>query len=99
MAEASYTPRLKSEYEDSIRGIMTEQFNYQNRHQVPRLEKIVLNMGVGEATADSKKPTVAAEDLAPDHRPKAGRHPRPQLHRRLQGPRRNADRRQGHAAS
>ncbi|MCP1200690.1 50S ribosomal protein L5 [Notoacmeibacter sp. MSK16QG-6] len=64
MAEANYTPRLKSQYDDSIRGLMTEQFGYSNSHQVPRLEKIVLNMGVGEATADSKKPSVAAEDLA-----------------------------------
>ncbi|RLQ87815.1 50S ribosomal protein L5 [Notoacmeibacter ruber] len=64
MAEANYAPRLKSQYDDTIRGLMTEQFGYKNQHEVPRLEKIVLNMGVGEATADSKKPSIAADDLA-----------------------------------
>ena len=46
------------------RKALQEQFGYENDMQVPRLDKIVLNMGVGEATADSKKPSVAAEDLA-----------------------------------
>ncbi|GAB5507573.1 MAG: 50S ribosomal protein L5 [Rhizobiaceae bacterium] len=64
MAEAKYEPRLKKLYRDSIRGAMQEQFSYANGMQVPRLDKIVINMGVGEATADSKKPSVAAEDLA-----------------------------------
>jgi large subunit ribosomal protein L5 len=59
-----YTPRLKKVYEETIRPALREQFKYKNEMQIPRLEKIVLNMGVGEATADSKKPTVAAEDLA-----------------------------------
>jgi large subunit ribosomal protein L5 len=43
---------------------MTEKFGYKNVMEVPRIDKIVLNMGVGEATGDSKKPAVAAEDLA-----------------------------------
>jgi len=64
MANAQYQPRLKSVYKDTIRGAMLEQFKYANEMEVPRLDKIVLNMGVGEATADSKKPTVAAEDLS-----------------------------------
>lgn len=63
-AEAGNKPRLKKVYEDKIRAALQEQFNYGNVMQVPRLEKIVLNMGVGEATGDSKKPSVAAEDLA-----------------------------------
>jgi large subunit ribosomal protein L5 len=64
MAEQQYTPRLKSLYLDTIRASMQEQFSYSNEMQIPRLDKVVINMGVGEATADSKKPAVAAEDLA-----------------------------------
>ncbi len=65
MAEKKkYEPRLKSLYNGTIRNAMTEQFGYANPMMVPRLDKIVINMGIGEATADSKKPTVAAEDLA-----------------------------------
>ncbi len=62
-AAGTYEPRLKTVYNETIRKAMQEQFNYDNEMRVPRLDKIVLNMGVGEATADSKKPTVAAEDL------------------------------------
>ncbi|MEX0838044.1 MAG: 50S ribosomal protein L5 [Parvibaculum sp.] len=63
MAEAQYIPRLKTQYLDSIRPELTEQFKYKNMLQVPRLDKIVLNMGVGEAVADSKKIKSAFEDL------------------------------------
>jgi large subunit ribosomal protein L5 len=58
------TPRLKKVYHETIRKALREQFNYDNEMQVPRLDKIVINMGVGESTGDSKKPSVAAEDLA-----------------------------------
>jgi large subunit ribosomal protein L5 len=61
---ASYTPRLKAVYQSEIRKQLLEQFNYSNGMQVPRLDKVVINMGVGEATGDSKKPSIAAEDLA-----------------------------------
>jgi large subunit ribosomal protein L5 len=65
MAEAAtYTPRLKAVYNSEIRAKLLEEFKYFNEMQVPRLDKVVINMGVGEATGDSKKPTVAAEDLA-----------------------------------
>jgi len=64
MAEAKYEPRLKQEYITRIRQAMQEKFSYANEMQIPRLDKIVINMGVGEATADSKKPTIAAADLA-----------------------------------
>ena len=63
MAKAQYQPRLKKQYEEKIRKALLEQFKYENEMQVPRLDKIVINMGVGEATGDSKKPSVAAEDL------------------------------------
>lgn len=63
MAEASYIPRLKTQYLETIRPALQERLKYQNRIQVPQLEKIVLNMGVGEAVADSKKIKSAFEDL------------------------------------
>lgn len=64
MADTKYEPRLKTLYREKIRQDLVEEFGYSNDHMVPRLDKIVVNMGVGEATADSKKPTVAAEDLS-----------------------------------
>jgi large subunit ribosomal protein L5 len=64
MAKAEYQPRLKAVYNETIRKALRDEFKYDNEMQVPRIDKIVINMGVGEATADSKKPSVAAEDLA-----------------------------------
>ena len=46
----NYTPRLKSDYEERIVPAMIERFGYKNRLEVPRLDKIVINMGVGDAT-------------------------------------------------
>ena len=60
---ADYTPRMKDRYTKEIRAKLKEEFKYTNEMQIPRLEKIVLNMGVGEATADSKKLTSAIEAL------------------------------------
>jgi len=59
-----YKPRLKEHYEKVVREQLTKKFEYENVMQVPRLEKIVLNMGVGEAVADRKKVESAAGDLA-----------------------------------
>jgi large subunit ribosomal protein L5 len=59
-----YTPRLKKHYDEVVRPKLMEEFGYKNPMQVPTIEKIVLNMGVGESTADSKKASVAAADLA-----------------------------------
>lgn len=65
MAEvANYTPRLRKHYDDVVRPALIEQFGYKNKLQVPTIEKVVLNMGVGEATADRKKVDNAAADLA-----------------------------------
>ncbi|HZP20048.1 MAG TPA: 50S ribosomal protein L5 [Bauldia sp.] len=64
MAEASYEPRLKVHYRDKVRPELTKQFGYKNAMEVPRIDKIVLNMGVGEAVNDSKKVTSALGDLA-----------------------------------
>jgi large subunit ribosomal protein L5 len=60
---ANYAPRLKGEYEDRIVKAMTEKFGYKNRLEVPRLDKIVINMGVGEATQDKKKVETAAAEM------------------------------------
>ncbi|MCW5732450.1 MAG: 50S ribosomal protein L5 [Alphaproteobacteria bacterium] len=55
--------RLKDHYEKVVRPALVEQFKYKNALQVPRLDKIVINMGVGEGTGDSKKITAAVSDL------------------------------------
>jgi large subunit ribosomal protein L5 len=55
--------RLKKQYDDKVRADLTKEFGYKNPMQVPRLEKIVINMGVGEAVNDSKKIQAAAEEL------------------------------------
>jgi large subunit ribosomal protein L5 len=60
----NYEPRLKTFYRDTVIPAMKEQFGYKNVMEIPRIEKIVLNMGVGESTGDSKKATIAAADLA-----------------------------------
>ena len=60
---ADYTPRLKADYEERIVKAMTEKFGYKNRLEVPRLDKIVINMGVGEATQDKKKVETAAAEM------------------------------------
>ena len=57
-------PRLKGVYEKVIRGKLTEQFGYKNVMQVPTIDKVVINMGIGEAVADRKKVESAAGDLA-----------------------------------
>jgi large subunit ribosomal protein L5 len=58
-----YTPRLKSDYEERIVPAMIERFGYKNKLEVPRLEKIVINMGVGEATQDKKRVETAAAEM------------------------------------
>ncbi len=63
MANASSEPRLKKLYAEKVRAEMQEKFGYKNSMQMPKVDKIVINMGVGESTADSKKASVAAEDL------------------------------------
>ena len=61
--EEKVTPRLRTEFDAKIRKQMTEKFGYKNPMQVPKLEKIVLNMGIGEAVNDRKKVEQAAEAL------------------------------------
>jgi large subunit ribosomal protein L5 len=63
MAEAAYIPRLRTQYEESIRAELTKQFGYKNVMELPKLDKIVLNMGVGEAVNDTKKVKTAAGEM------------------------------------
>jgi len=58
------TARLYERYKTTVRPDLQKQFGYSNPHQIPGLVKIVLNMGVGEATADKKKIDAAAADMA-----------------------------------
>lgn len=63
IVEKGYKPRLQKDYETRVRKALAEKLGYKNLHQVPALDKIVLNMGVGESTQDSRKASLAAEDL------------------------------------
>ena len=64
MAEKNaYTPRMKTLFEEQIRPKLMQELGYSNPFAVPTLAKVVLNMGIGEAVADSKKATAAANDL------------------------------------
>jgi large subunit ribosomal protein L5 len=63
MSEAAYEPRMKARYRDAVRPAMREAFKYTNEMQIPKLDKIVINMGVGEAVQDSKKLKSAMDAL------------------------------------
>jgi len=64
MAEVAYTPRLRALYDEVVKGKLVEQFGYKNPLQVPRLDKVVINMGIGEGVNDRKKVEAAANDLS-----------------------------------
>ena len=64
VAPKDYLPRLRKHYDEVVRPAMIAEFGYKNALEVPTIEKIVLNMGVGDAVNDTKKVTVAAADLA-----------------------------------
>ena len=64
MSDKTYTPRLKQHYQTVLKPELAKTFGYGNTMQVPRLDKVVLNMGVGEGINDSKKVTAAAADLS-----------------------------------
>jgi large subunit ribosomal protein L5 len=63
MADAKYVARMRADFDERIVPAMIERFGYKNRMEVPRLEKIVINMGVGEATQDKKKVETAAQEM------------------------------------
>jgi large subunit ribosomal protein L5 len=62
--EAKAQPRLRQRYEDKIRKALQEKYGFKNNMQIPKLDKIVINMGVAEATTDRKAVESAADDLA-----------------------------------
>ena len=62
--EERVTPRLRTHFDEVVRKKLTEEFSYKNRMQVPVIEKIVINMGIGEGVNDRKKVETAANDLA-----------------------------------
>ncbi|WP_295442666.1 50S ribosomal protein L5 [Sphingorhabdus sp. EL138] len=63
MADTKYTPRMKKLYDDAVVKGLTEKFGYTNRFAVPKIEKITLNMGVGEGSQDKKKVTIALAEM------------------------------------
>ena len=63
MADIKYTPRMKQRYDDMVVKGLTEKFGYTNRFAVPKIEKITLNMGVGEGSQDKKKVTTALDEM------------------------------------
>lgn len=63
MAEEKYVPRLKTKYNDEVKQLMQDKFQYKNGMEIPKFEKIVVNMGVGEAATDSKAIDGAVRDL------------------------------------
>ncbi len=64
MTKNVYMPRLKKEYQTAIRKELTKEFGYKNPMEVPKLDKIVLNMGIGDAAGDRKKIQAAEQDMA-----------------------------------
>ncbi len=97
-ASAGEAPRMLQRYNDEIREKLKTEFGYTNPMQVPKLEKIVINMGVGEAAGDQKKLDAAFAELALISGQQPGEDGGEEGDRRLQDPRRPADRLQGHAA-
>ena len=63
MADQKYTPRMKQRYDDVVVKALTEKFAYTNRFAVPKIEKITLNMGVGEGSQDKKKVQIALAEM------------------------------------
>ena len=64
MAKDGYVPRLKEHYDSVVRASLGERFSYANAMKTPRVDKIVINVGAGEAVGDSKKIGSICEDLA-----------------------------------
>ena len=96
--EQRVTPRLRTHFDEVVRKQLTEQFGYKNPMQVPIIQKVVINMGIGEGVNDRKKVDQAAADLGADRRPEGGDHQVAQVDRDLQAARRPGDRLQGDAA-
>ena len=90
--------RLKEKYHKEIKQALQKELGLENAMAVPQLEKIVVNMGLGEATQNTKLLDPLVADLTADHRAEAGDHQGQEVDRGLQGARRHVDWRHGHAA-
>lgn len=77
MAEEKYVPRLKTKYNNEVKQQLQDKFQYENVMMIPKVEKIVVNMGVGEAATDSKAIDGAVRDLRAITGPAADDHPAP----------------------
>ena len=87
-----YTPRMRKHYEDVVRPKLIEEFGYKNPMEVPTIEKIVLNMGVGEVDRRFEEGVGRRRRSRPHRRPEAGDHEGPQGDLAVQGAREHADR-------
>lgn len=63
MADEAYVPRMRKIYDEEVRALLQEEFGYKNPMEIPKIEKIVVNMGVGEAVADRKHLSGAVEEM------------------------------------
>jgi large subunit ribosomal protein L5 len=63
VADQKYTPRLRAYYDAKLRAMMVEKFGYKNHMEVPKIDKIVINMGVGDATQDKKRVDAAVLEM------------------------------------
>ena len=91
-------PRLKTRYNDEIRPSSRTDLELANVMEVPRLDKIVVNMGVGDAVGAGPPARRSGRGSGHHHRPEAHHHPGQEVHRRLQAARGQGHRRQGHPA-
>ena len=90
--------RLKERYEKEVVPALKKEFGYDNVMAIPKIAKVVVNMGLGEATQNAKIVDTGADELGAHHRPEAGDHPRQEVDRAVQGPQGHADRHDGDAA-
>ena len=90
--------RLRERYESDVRKSLIEKFGYSNVHQVPKLEKVVINMSVGDAIANAQDPRCRGQGVGDDQRPETGHHQGQEVDRRVQAARRYDDRLQGYPA-
>ena len=90
--------RMKERYQKEVVPALMKALNMENVMQVPRVKKVVVNIGLGEAMDNPKALEAAVADLTADHRPETDRHQGPQEHRQLQAARRPGDWRQGDPA-
>ena len=91
--------RLKQQFKDEIEPALRAQFKLSSNMQTPRISKITLNMGLGEAVANKNVLKTATEDLARIQRPKSRYHQSGKIRSGVQDPRGLADWRQGHFAA